>query len=130
MPKKPKPEPKADEPGQPYEATPAEKEAVRRFLARREGRPSAPKVSIRQEGETEVISLPQGDPLVAGVVVMDALGICEENFASWYLSQIIEAAKPGARADEGDKRDDRGNCGNAPPRRGGGDADSPDDRDP
>jgi hypothetical protein len=31
---------------------------------------------------------------------MDALGICEADFANWYLSQIIEVAKPGARADE------------------------------
>jgi hypothetical protein len=38
MPKKPKPELKVDEPKKPYEATPAEKEAARRVLARREGR--------------------------------------------------------------------------------------------
>jgi hypothetical protein len=57
MPEKPKPEPKAGEPEKPYEATPAEKEAVRRVLARREGRSSAPRVSIRHEGETDVISL-------------------------------------------------------------------------
>jgi hypothetical protein len=100
MPKKPKPEPKAAEPKKPYEATPAEKEAIRRFLARREGRPSAPKVSIRQEGETDVVALTQGDPLVSSTVAMDALGICEAEFANWYLSQIIEVAKPGARADE------------------------------
>jgi hypothetical protein len=99
-PKKPKPEPKVDEPKKPYEATPAEKEAVRRILARREGRSSAPNVSIRHEGETDVISLTQGDPVAGSVVVMDALGICEADFASWYLSQIIEVAKPGARADE------------------------------
>jgi len=67
MPKKLKSEPKVDEPGKPYEATPAEKEAVRRVLARREGRSSAPRVSIRHEGETEVISLTQGDPVAAGV---------------------------------------------------------------
>jgi hypothetical protein len=100
MPKKPKPEPKAGEPEKPYEATPAEKEAARRVLARREGRSSSPKVSIRREGETDVISLTQGDPLVGSVVVMDALGICEAEFANWYLSQIVEVAKPGARADE------------------------------
>ena len=100
MPKKPRLEPKVDEPKKPYEATPAEKEAVRRVLARREGRSSAPRVSIRHEGETDVISLTQGDPVAGSVVVMDALGICEADFASWYLSQIIEVAKPGARADE------------------------------
>ena len=100
MPKKPKPEPKAGEPEKPYEATPAEKEAARRVLARREGRSSAPKVSIRHEGETDVISLTQGDPVAAGAVVMDALGICEGDFANWYLSQIIEVARLGARADE------------------------------
>ena len=100
MPKKPRLEPKVDEPKKPYEATPAEKEAVRRILARREGRSSAPNVSIRHEGETDVISLTQGDPVAGSVVVMDALGICEADFASWYLSQIIEVAKPGARADE------------------------------
>jgi hypothetical protein len=50
MPKKPKPEPKADEPKKPYEMTAAEQEALRRFLARRGDRPSAPRVSIRQEG--------------------------------------------------------------------------------
>jgi hypothetical protein len=100
MPKKPKPQPKAGEPEKPYEATPAEKEAVRRVLARRQGRSSAPNVSIRHEGETDVISLTQGDPVAGSVVVMDALGICEAEFASWYLSQIIEVAKPGARADE------------------------------
>jgi hypothetical protein len=99
-PKKPKPEPKVGEPEKPYEATPAEKEAVRRILARREGRSSAPNVSIRHEGETDVISLTQGDPVAGSVVVMDALGICEADFANWYLSQIIEVAKPGARADE------------------------------
>jgi hypothetical protein len=96
----PKPEPKAGEPEKPYEATPAEKEAVRRILARREGRSSAPNVSIRHEGETDVISLTQGDPVAGSVVVMDALGICEADFANWYLSQIIDVAKPGARADE------------------------------
>jgi hypothetical protein len=100
MPKKPKPEPKVDEPKKPYEATPAEKEAIRRHLARREGRPSAPKVAIRQEGETDVISFPQGDTLVSRVVFMDALGICEGEFANWYLNQIIDVARPGARADE------------------------------
>jgi hypothetical protein len=100
MPTKHKPEPKVDEPGKPYEATPAEKEAARRVLARREGRSSAPKVSIRHEGETDVISLTQGDPVAAGAVVMDALGICEGAFANWYLSQIIEVARLGARADE------------------------------
>ena len=36
----------------------------------------------------------------ASVVVRDALGICEANFVNWYLSQIIDVAKPGARADE------------------------------
>jgi hypothetical protein len=82
MPKKPKPEPKAGEPEKPYEATPAEKEAARRVLARRAGRSSAPKVSIRHEGETDVISLTQGDPVAAGAVVMDALGICEGDFAN------------------------------------------------
>jgi hypothetical protein len=100
MPKKPRLEPKVDEPKKPYEATPAEKEAARRILARRAGRSSAPKVSIRYEGETAVISLTQGDPVAASVVVMDALGICEADFANWYLSQIIEVARPGARADE------------------------------
>jgi hypothetical protein len=59
IPKKPKPGPKTGEPEKPYEATPAEKEAARRVLARREGRSSAPKVSIRQEGKTDVISLTQ-----------------------------------------------------------------------
>jgi DNA-binding PadR family transcriptional regulator len=49
--------PKADELDKKiYEATPAEKEALGRFLARKEGRPSAPRVSIRHEGETDVIS--------------------------------------------------------------------------
>ena len=100
MPKKPRLEPKVDELKKPYKATPAEKEAARRILARRAGRSSAPNVSIRHEGETDVISLAQGDPVAAGVVVMDALGICEANFVNWYLSQIIEVAKPGARADE------------------------------
>ena len=100
MPKKPKPEPKAGELEKPYEATPAEKEAARRILARREGRSSAPEVSIHQEGGTDVISLTEGDPVAASVVVMDALGICEANFANWYLSQIIDVARPGARADE------------------------------
>jgi hypothetical protein len=71
-----------------------------RTLARRAGRSSAPRVWIRHEGETDVISLAQGDPVAASVVVMDALGICEADFASWYLSQIIDVAKPGARADE------------------------------
>ena len=82
------------------EAPPSEKEAARRVLARREGRSSAPNVSIRHEGETDVISLTQGDPVAGSVVVMDALGICEANFVNWYLSQIIDVAKPGARADE------------------------------
>jgi hypothetical protein len=100
MPKKPKPEPKAGEPEKPYEATPAEKEAARRILARRAGRSSAPKVSIRREGEADVIALTKDDSPAASVVVMDALGICEAGFASWYLSQIIDMAKPGARADE------------------------------
>jgi hypothetical protein len=104
MPKKPKPKPKADEPEKPYEATPAEKEAVRRVLARREGRSRAPKVEIRQECGTGVVSLIQGDSAAAKVaasaVFIDAMGICEEDFASWYLSQIIDVAKPGARADE------------------------------
>jgi hypothetical protein len=100
MPKKPKPQPKADEPKKPYEATPAEKEALRRYLARREDRPFAPRVSIRHEGETNVISLTQGDPLVSSAVVMDAFGICEAEFANWYLGQIIDVARPGARADE------------------------------
>jgi hypothetical protein len=100
MPETPKPERKVDEPKKPYEATPAEKEAVRRILARREGRSSAPRVSIRHEGETDVISLTQGDPVAGSVVVMDALGICEAEFANWYLSQLIEVARPGARADE------------------------------
>jgi hypothetical protein len=99
-PKKPKPEPKVDEPEKPYEATLAEKEAVRRVLARREGRSSAPNVSIRHKGEIDVISLIQGDPVAGSVVVMDALGICEADFASWYLRQIINVAKPGSRADE------------------------------
>jgi hypothetical protein len=61
---------------------------------------AASSVSIRHEGETDVISLTQGDPVAAIVVVMDALGICEANFVNWYLSQIIDVAKPGARADE------------------------------
>jgi hypothetical protein len=100
IPKKPKPEPKVDEPKTPYEMTAAELEALRRYLARREGRPSAPRISIRYEGETSVISLTQGDPLAGSAVVMDALGICEADFASWYLSQIIDMAKPGAQADE------------------------------
>jgi hypothetical protein len=88
-PPKPKAKPKAGEPEKPYEATPAEKEAARRVLARRKGRSSAPKVSIRHEGETDVISLRQGDPVSACAVVMDALGICEAGFASWYPSQIM-----------------------------------------
>jgi hypothetical protein len=41
---------------------PPEKEAARWVLAPREGRSSAPKVSIRHEGETELISLTQGNP--------------------------------------------------------------------
>jgi hypothetical protein len=95
MPKKPKQEPKAKapEPEKPDAA-------ARRVLARREGRSSSPKVSIRHEGETTVISLTQGDPLIASVGVLDALGICEADFANWYLSQIIDVARPGARADE------------------------------
>jgi hypothetical protein len=101
MPKKLKQEPRADKLEKKfYEATPVEKEALGRYLARKEGRPSAPRVSIRQEGETDVIALTQGDPLVSSAVVMDALGICEAEFANWYLSQIINVAKPGARADE------------------------------
>ena len=104
MPKKPKPEPKAGEPEKPYEATPAEKGAIRRVLARREGRPPAPKAEIRQECGTDVVSLIQGDSAAAKVaasaVFIDAMGICEEDFASWYLNQIIDVAKPGARADE------------------------------
>jgi hypothetical protein len=31
---------------------------------------------------------------------MDALGICEADFANWYLSRIIDVARPGSRADE------------------------------
>jgi hypothetical protein len=103
MPKKPKQEPKAKapEPEKPeYQMTAEDKAAARRVLARREGRSSAPKVSIRHEGETTVISLTQGDPLIASVGVLDALGICEADFANWYLSQIIDVARPGARADE------------------------------
>ena len=38
-----------------------------------------PEDPIRHEGETDVISLTQGDPVAAGVVVMDALGICEAD---------------------------------------------------
>jgi hypothetical protein len=98
--KKPKPEPKADEPKKPYEMTPAEKEALGRFLARRKGRPSAPRVSIRREGEVDLISFTQGDPRAGSAVVMDALGICEAEFANWYLGQIIDVARPGSRADE------------------------------
>jgi hypothetical protein len=101
MPKKLKQQSRAEELEKKfYEATPVEKEALGRYLARKEGRPSAPRVSIRQEGETDVIALTQGDPLVSSAVVMDALGICEAEFANWYLSQIINVAKPGARADE------------------------------
>jgi hypothetical protein len=87
-------------------------------------------VSIRHEGETDVICLTQGDPVVAGVVVMDALGICEANVLNWYLSQIIDVAKPGARADE--KATNAMLAGIAamrPRNEGGGDADSPEDRD-
>jgi hypothetical protein len=57
-------------------------------------------VSIRHEGETDVIALTQGDQLASSAIVMDALGICEAEFANWYLSQIIEVARPGKRADE------------------------------
>jgi hypothetical protein len=42
----------------------------------------------------------QGDPVAVGAVVMDALRICEANFVTGYLSQIIDVAKPGARAVE------------------------------
>jgi hypothetical protein len=66
---------------------------------RREGRSSAPRLSIRYEVKPTQ-SLTQGDPVAASVVVMDALGICEANFLNWYLSQISDVAKPGARADE------------------------------
>jgi hypothetical protein len=102
MPKKPKPElvPKVDEPKKPYEMTPAEQEAARRLFARREGRPSAPKVSIRYDGKTAFVSLTHGDPVVASVVVMDALGISEADFSSWYLSQISDVARPGSMPDE------------------------------
>jgi hypothetical protein len=97
----PSTEAKAPEPEKPpYEATAEENAAVLRLHARREGRSSAPKVSIRHEGETTVISLTKGDPLIASVGVLDALGICEADFANWYLSQIIDVARPGARADE------------------------------
>ena len=54
-----------------YEAPPSEKEAVRRVLARREGRSSAPRVSICHEGETDAISLTPGDPVAACAVRLE-----------------------------------------------------------
>jgi hypothetical protein len=47
------------------------------------------------------MSLTQDDLLMASVAVMDALGICEADFANWYLSQIIDVARPGARPGRG-----------------------------
>jgi hypothetical protein len=94
MPKKSKLELEVDE------ATTEEKEAIRRHIARRSGRPPAPKVSIRQEGGTDVAALTKDGSSISSAVVMDSLGICHGDFANWYLNQIIEAAKPGARADE------------------------------
>jgi hypothetical protein len=49
-------------------------------------------------GGAAVVSIDEKSqiPVAGSVVVMDALGICEANFVNWYLSQIIEVAKPGA----------------------------------
>lgn len=100
MPKKPKLDPKADEPKKPYEMTPAEEEAAQRVSDRRKGRPPAPRIaSLRQDGTTAVLYFEHADPKAAEIVLMDALGVSEPAFADALLRQISDVARNGANLD-------------------------------
>jgi hypothetical protein len=99
MPKKPKPEPKVDVPKKPYQRTPEEDEAKDRVLARLDGRPTLPKLVLKEvrDGRKQP-ALAHDDPVTARLLLMDALGIADYSFLHGYLDQIVKAAMIGKPA--------------------------------
>lgn len=100
MPKKPKPEPKADAPDKkPYQRTPLEDEAKDRVVGRLAGRPSLPKVVLKEFSDGRKPVLAHDDPVTARLLLMDALAIADYSFLHEYLDQIVRAATVGKSAE-------------------------------
>jgi hypothetical protein len=89
MPKKAKPEQKVDEPKKPYEATPAEVEAIADYLAAREGPPRL-KVQMHQGVARTGVDPPDGT--VGTIALMQAIGTTDFDFYNGLIGQLINAS--------------------------------------
>ena len=96
--------PEAERPRPKHPWTPAEAEQVRAHIDRRQARPRAPRVKLKQEpGGPARIEPTHPDPVVGTVALHEAFGTAETAFADRLLRQLLAAVQRDGAAppDEG-----------------------------
>ncbi len=83
-----------------YEPTPREREAMEAYLAQRKERMPTPRVKVSEKKGVAGIEVDHPEPVVGGVLLMEALGTAEPDFLDGLLGQLANAGTQGRAVDE------------------------------
>lgn len=83
-----------------HEPTPRERVALTAHLARRMERVPSPRLKVTEAGNSTKMTVDHPDPLLGQLLLMEALGTAEGDFANELLQQFGRVGAVGGRVDE------------------------------
>ena len=84
----------------PYEPTPRERTAGAAYLVRKEQASPAPRMRVSKKNGITQIEPDHPEPVVAEILLMDALGTAEPAFLNGLLEQLAKVGTNGRHVDE------------------------------
>jgi hypothetical protein len=82
-----------------YQSTPEESAAADTLLARLKSRPPSPKLSVTRKGDTVNVGHDHPDKGIGSLLLVNALGTTDYDFADGLLAQLVNAGTPGKNLD-------------------------------
>jgi hypothetical protein len=83
-----------------HEPTPREREALTAHLARRMERVPSPRLKVTGVGNATTMSVDHPDPILGQLLLQEALGTAEGDFANELLRQFGRVGAVGGKIDE------------------------------
>jgi hypothetical protein len=82
-----------------YKPKPEELKAMKAFIARGDARPPSPKISVTKKGDTTEVRHDHPDANTGWLLMVNALGTADPDFADGILSQLMNAGTQGQNRD-------------------------------
>lgn len=90
----------APPPAAPYEPTPREEQAVKAYFDRRSATPPSPRIKVAQQtGKPGQLEIDHPDQQVGAILLQNALGSADTDFANGVLIHLAGAAGKGQQVD-------------------------------